>query len=178
MSDCSCTCSSGPLLVLPCAGGSTVGQISNAVAVKMDKQGKATIYCLIGVAAQIPGMVDAAKSASAVIAFDGCLVPCAKAASAVIAFDGCPVPCTKSASSVIAFDGCPVPCAKSASSVIACNGCPVPCAKAALDHIGIPISQHIVVTDPGIDIMHVFEWSGEQIEKGIDSVTVTLSMNK
>jgi uncharacterized metal-binding protein len=89
--------------------------------VSLDIQGKARIYCLIGVSAHISGMVDSAKSASGVIAIDGC---------------------------------------------------PVACAKAALDHIGIPISQHIVVTDLGIEKNHVFEWTAGQVQKVIDAVKI------
>jgi uncharacterized metal-binding protein len=93
MSDCSCSCSSdeaktadncscggGPVLVFPCSGGSNVGQIANAAAVELDRRHQARIYCLVGVAAHIPGMVDSAKSASGVIAIDGCPVACAKIA--------------------------------------------------------------------------------------------------
>ena len=122
---CSCTCSSGPLLVLPCAGGSNVGQISNSAAIEMDKQGKAKVYCLIGMAAHISGMVDTAKSASGVVAIDGCQVACA---------------------------------------------------KEALDHIGIPISQHIIITELGVEKNHLFDWTDEQIEKVIDAVTVNIPM--
>ncbi len=122
MADCSCNCFSSPVLVFPCAGGSNVGQISNCAAVELDKQGIAKIYCLIGVAAHIPGMVDAAKSASGVVAIDGC---------------------------------------------------PVACAKAALDHLNIPISQHLIVTDLGIEKNHVFKWTQEEIEKVTSAVVVS-----
>jgi uncharacterized metal-binding protein len=98
-----------------------VGQISNAVALALDNQGKARLYCLIGVAAHISGMVDSARSASGVIAIDGC---------------------------------------------------PVACAKAALDHIGIQVKQHIVVTDFGIEKNHVFEWTDEQVQTVLDAVII------
>lgn len=76
----SCSCNTGPVLVFPCAGGSNVGQIANEAAVDLDRTRVARIYCLAGVAAHIPGMVDSAKSASRVIAIDGCPVACAKTA--------------------------------------------------------------------------------------------------
>jgi uncharacterized metal-binding protein len=68
------------VLVFPCSGGSNVGQIANAAAVELDRRHQARIYCLAGVAAHISGMVDSAKSASRVIAIDGCPVACAKIA--------------------------------------------------------------------------------------------------
>lgn len=77
---CSCACdSTTPALVFPCAGGSNVGQISNAAAVELDRMGKARIYCLAGVAAHIDGMVASAQGARA-IAIDGCSVACARKA--------------------------------------------------------------------------------------------------
>jgi uncharacterized metal-binding protein len=76
----SCSCGGGPVLMFPCSGGSNVGQIANAAAVELDRRRQARIYCLAGVAAHISGMVDSAKSASGVIAIDGCPVVCAKIA--------------------------------------------------------------------------------------------------
>ncbi len=76
----SCVCSSAPVLVFPCSGGSNVGQIANEAAVDLDRVHRARLYCLAGVAAHIPGMVNSAKSASAVVAIDGCQVACAKVA--------------------------------------------------------------------------------------------------
>jgi uncharacterized metal-binding protein len=96
-----------------------VGQIANFAAVELDKQGKAQMYCLIGVAAHLGGMVDSAKAASGIIAIDGCQVACA---------------------------------------------------KAALDHLQIPFTQHIVVTDLEIKKNHVFEWTNEQVDKVVSAV--------
>ena len=78
--NCSCACdSTTPVLVFPCAGGSNVGQISNAAALELDRMGKACIYCLAGVAAHVDGMVASAQGARAV-AIDGCSVACARKA--------------------------------------------------------------------------------------------------
>jgi len=66
------------VLVFPCSGGSNVGQIANEAAVDLDRLHRARIYCLAGISAHIPGMVDSAKSASAVVAIDGCPVACIK----------------------------------------------------------------------------------------------------
>ena len=110
---CECASAQSRFLALPCAGGSNVGQISNAAAVELDRRAQASVYCLVGVAAHIPGMVDAARNAPGVIAIDGCAVCCA---------------------------------------------------RKALEHIGIPVTRHVVITELGIEKNHVFEWSGEQVE--------------
>jgi uncharacterized metal-binding protein len=116
----SCACSSGgPRLVLSCSGGSNVGQIANAAAMELDKQGKAQMYCLVGIAAHIGGMVDSAKNASGIIAIDGCQVACA---------------------------------------------------KTALDHMQIPLTQYIVVTDLEIKKNHMFEWADEEVKRVISAV--------
>jgi uncharacterized metal-binding protein len=80
--NCSCSCSgdsTASFLVFPCAGGSNVGQISNAAALELDRTGKARLYCLAGVAAHIDGMVASAQGARA-IAIDGCNTACARKA--------------------------------------------------------------------------------------------------
>jgi uncharacterized metal-binding protein len=46
----------------------------------MDRRGLGRIYCLIGVAAHIDGMVASAQGADRVIAIDGCNVACARKA--------------------------------------------------------------------------------------------------
>ncbi len=75
-----CLYATASVLVFPCSGGSNVGQITNEAALDLDRTHQARIYCLAGVAAHIPGMVDSAKSASTVIAIDGCPVACARIA--------------------------------------------------------------------------------------------------
>ncbi len=115
----SCCSVNGPRLVLSCSGGSNVGQIANSAAMELDKQGKAQMYCLIGVAAHLGGMVDSAKAASGIIAIDGCQVACA---------------------------------------------------KAALDHLQIPYTQHIVVTDLDIKKNHLFKWTDDQVNKVVSVV--------
>jgi uncharacterized metal-binding protein len=73
-----CACEATSILVFPCSGGSNVGQIANAAAVEMTKQGRAKMYCLAGVGAHVSGMVDSAAHADYRIAIDGCAVACAR----------------------------------------------------------------------------------------------------
>ncbi len=75
-----CGEATGPRLVFACSGGANVGQIANSAAMELDKRKKGRMYCLVGVAAHIGGMVNSAKSASGIIAIDGCQTACAKAA--------------------------------------------------------------------------------------------------
>ena len=80
MAENTCACEGSLVLVFPCSGGSNVGQIANAAAIELARQGVARMYCLAGVAAHIPGMVDSAVGAQRCIAIDGCGVACARKA--------------------------------------------------------------------------------------------------
>jgi uncharacterized metal-binding protein len=73
-----CDCKAEEITILPCSGGSNVGQIANQAAVSLDTLGVGKIYCLAGIAAHIPGMVESAKSAKRLVAIDGYQVACAK----------------------------------------------------------------------------------------------------
>lgn len=75
-----CECKAEEITILPCSGGSNVGQIANQAAVSLDNMGVGKIYCLAGIAAHIGGMVESAKSAKKMVAIDGCQVACAKKA--------------------------------------------------------------------------------------------------
>jgi uncharacterized metal-binding protein len=77
MSD-ECQCKAENTVLLPCSGGSNCGQIANQVAVSLDIQGLGRIYCLAGIGAHIPGMIESAKGAGRVVAIDGCQVACAR----------------------------------------------------------------------------------------------------
>jgi uncharacterized metal-binding protein len=73
-----CTCKAEEITILPCSGGSNVGQIANQAAVSLDTMSVGKIYCLAGIAAHISGMVESAKGAKRLVAIDGCNVACAK----------------------------------------------------------------------------------------------------
>lgn len=73
-----CMCQEAGVLIFPCSGGSDVGELSDRVARKMAKCGQARMFCLAGIGAHVPGMIEAAKSASKLITIDGCQVLCSK----------------------------------------------------------------------------------------------------
>lgn len=73
-----CLCQANEVVVFSCSGGSNCGQIANQVAVDLTKDGIGTIFCLAGIGAHIPGMIESARSARRIVAIDGCSVGCAK----------------------------------------------------------------------------------------------------
>ena len=73
-----CMCNEAGVLIFPCSGGSDVGELSDRVGRKMAKCGQAKMFCLSGIGAHIPGMIESAKAAKKIISIDGCPVSCAK----------------------------------------------------------------------------------------------------
>jgi len=78
MVDNNCMCQEAGVLILPCSGGSDVGELSDRAARKMAKCGQAKMFCLAGIGAHIPGMIESTKAANKLIAIDGCPVSCSK----------------------------------------------------------------------------------------------------
>jgi uncharacterized metal-binding protein len=75
-----CGCGAEGVLILPCSGGSNCGQIANAVASELDRQGYGKFYCLAGIGAHIPKMVETTGAASRRLVIDGCGVACGRKA--------------------------------------------------------------------------------------------------
>lgn len=73
-----CMCNEAGVLIFPCSGGADVGELSDRVARKMAKCGQAKMFCLSGIGAHIPGMIESTKVANKLIAIDGCSVSCSK----------------------------------------------------------------------------------------------------
>lgn len=73
-----CMCNETGVLIFSCSGASDVGELSDKVARKMAKCGKAKMFCLAGIGAHIPGMIESTKAANKLIAIDGCPVSCSK----------------------------------------------------------------------------------------------------
>ena len=78
MAENNCMCQEAGVLIFPCSGGSDVGELSDRIARKMAKCGQAKMFCLAGIGAHIPGMIESAKAANKIIAIDGCQVLCSK----------------------------------------------------------------------------------------------------
>jgi len=71
-------CQEAGVLIFPCSGGSDVGELSDRVARRMARCGQAKMFCLAGVGAHVPGMIESTKAAKKLIAIDGCQVLCSK----------------------------------------------------------------------------------------------------
>lgn len=78
MSQC---CGQDDVLLFACSGGSNVGQIANDAAKALDQLGQGSMYCMVGVGAQLPNFIERCKQeGTTIVTIDGCSVACAKKA--------------------------------------------------------------------------------------------------
>lgn len=67
-------------LVYSCSGCSSAAQMTNHLALQLDRQGVADMSCIAGVGGDLPPLVRLARSGRPVIALDGCALRCVRAA--------------------------------------------------------------------------------------------------
>lgn len=71
-----------PPLVYSCSGCSSAAQMTNHLALRLDRAGVAEMSCIAGVGGGVPSLVRRAQAAAAsgrpVVAIDGCVLACAK----------------------------------------------------------------------------------------------------
>ncbi|RXA20439.1 zinc-binding protein [Methanosarcina sp. MSH10X1] len=72
-----CACGSANVAIFPCAGASNVGQISNKIAIELEKRNVGNLMCTVGIGARAPGLMKSAEASDRIIAVDGCPVNCA-----------------------------------------------------------------------------------------------------
>lgn len=66
-------------LVYSCSGCSSAAQMSNYLAVQLDRMGNAEMSCIAGVGGNVKKLVTTAQSGRKIIAIDGCPLACSKA---------------------------------------------------------------------------------------------------
>ncbi|HUW17930.1 MAG TPA: putative zinc-binding protein [Sedimentisphaerales bacterium] len=65
-------------LVFACSGAADVGEISDKAARKLTKDGIGKMFCLAGIGGRIQPVMATTKSASLILAIDGCAMDCVK----------------------------------------------------------------------------------------------------
>lgn len=73
-----CLCEPAEVLIIPCGGGSNCGQSTSQAAALLTQEGVGEIYCLAGLAAHIPEMIETAQQARRICVLDGCSFQCAR----------------------------------------------------------------------------------------------------
>lgn len=69
-------------LVYSCSGSSNVAQLANAIAVRLDRTGRAEMSCIAGVGGGVSALVRKAQSGRRIVVVDGCPLRCCEAALA------------------------------------------------------------------------------------------------
>ncbi len=72
--------------------------------------------------------------------------------------------------------------ARSAKRIVAIDGCSVACAKKTVEHAGLPVTDWVCVTEEGIDKIHQFDLSPEDIaliaQRTKESLAKPLGVNR
>lgn len=66
-------------LVYSCSGCSSAAQMTNQLALRLDREGAAEMSCIAGVGGGVAGLVRTAQSRRPILALDGCLLKCVSA---------------------------------------------------------------------------------------------------
>ncbi len=73
-----CACGTAPKLIFACSGAADVGAIADQAARKLTRDGAGRMFCLAGIGGRVAGIMATTKSASRVLAIDGCPLNCVK----------------------------------------------------------------------------------------------------
>lgn len=71
-------CAGGPGLIFACSGAADVGAVADQVARKLSAEGVGQMFCLAGLGGKVDPIIQKTKSASRILAIDGCPLDCAK----------------------------------------------------------------------------------------------------
>jgi uncharacterized metal-binding protein len=71
--------SSKPPLVYSCSGCSSAAQMTNQMALWLDRAGEAEMSCIAGVGGGVAGLLRTARSGRPILALDGCVLACTRA---------------------------------------------------------------------------------------------------
>ena len=69
-------------LVYACSGCSSAAQLTNHVAIQLDRRGVAEMSCIAGVGGDVPHLLKIMRSCRPIIALDGCPLVCTKSSLA------------------------------------------------------------------------------------------------
>ena len=72
---CKCSCGEVGTLYFPCSGAADVGELSDRVARRLQRDGKGKMYCLAGVGGHIEDMLLNVQAAGKILAIDAAIPP-------------------------------------------------------------------------------------------------------
>ena len=81
-------CCGGPKLIFACSGAADVGAVADQAARRLTQEGAGSMFCLAGVGGRVAPIMDKTKSASKILAIDGCPLNCVSETLKQAGFDG------------------------------------------------------------------------------------------
>jgi uncharacterized metal-binding protein len=77
-SGCSCGSNAKKVLIYACSGAANVAEIADKAARQLTAEGVGQMFCLAGLGAGLPNMIQSAKDADVNLVLDGCPLDCAR----------------------------------------------------------------------------------------------------
>ena len=71
-------CCGGPKLIFACSGAADVGAVADQAARKLTRDGVGSMFCMAGLGGQVKPIMEKTRSASKILAIDGCPLNCVK----------------------------------------------------------------------------------------------------
>ena len=72
-----CDCCGANIAIFPCVGSSNVGQLSNKIAIELEKKGLGNPMCTSGIGGRVSGIMKSAEASDKIIVIDDCPLNCA-----------------------------------------------------------------------------------------------------
>lgn len=79
-------CCGGAKLIFACSGAADVGAVADQAARKLTEDGAGSMFCMAGLAGQVKPIMEKTRSASTILAIDGCPLNCVKSGLAAAGF--------------------------------------------------------------------------------------------
>jgi uncharacterized metal-binding protein len=71
-------CGTAPKLIFACSGAADVGKVADLAARELSLAGVGKMFCLAGIGGRVSGIMETTRTATAILAIDGCPVDCAQ----------------------------------------------------------------------------------------------------
>ena len=71
-------CQGGSTLIFACSGAADVGAVADQAARRLTQKGVGQMFCLAGVGGDVAPIMERTRSASGILAIDGCSLDCVK----------------------------------------------------------------------------------------------------
>ena len=73
-----CMCNLNNSLIFACSGAADVGALADKTARTLNQEGKGKMFCSVGIGGRVDDIMEKTKTASVIVAIDGCPMDCMK----------------------------------------------------------------------------------------------------